>query len=205
MSKQTLWERLTKGAPILELEIYNPLAAKVGTFLTLDLLEFRNKPPVRLNGFAEYTRDRHKFVDYLLDGDVRLRIIPSDDRKRPFDCYLLQLDTTEQWSEGLFESLHDPVGFKIDYGNGTVDTFTRVNKLKDPREAVVKELIDENNDKKIQDEEVKTYSLKYWDFYMEAKDEANQSFFKFLFIELDENKQFTFYQGKEIDPNRVMI
>ncbi len=210
---QTLFERLMHGKTKPEETVYNPLEARVGNRFRIDTIEYRKGGPYSLTGLIEYTRNNgrdRKFTDYLFEG-FRLRVMPQISRKDkiPFCCYLIKESGREGWIPELYENLQSRTGvFNIHNGNQTDEYFRFLaegeSRPGSPHRATIRELIDQNLDGKIQEDEISSTELEYFDFYRELKDEADQVFNELLFVEHNlDDKTFLFLTGSEIIPERV--
>lgn len=208
---QTLFERLVHGKTKPEETIYNPLEARVGNRFRIDKIEFRSQTPYVLRGLSEYTRStngkEHKFTDYLFDN-FRLRIIPGE--KKQFSCYLLREDGREGWIPELYEDLNSSSGEFNIHQNGATEKFFRFLSEGEqipgsPHRAVERILLDENDDGKIQDSEISSFDIEYFDFYRELLDEIGYKYQEFLFVEHNlQDKTFLFLRGAEAIPENVI-
>jgi len=212
---QTLFERLAYGKTKPEDTIYNPLEAKVGNRFRIDTIELRAGGPYVLRGLAEYTRKENgkerKFTDYLFEG-FRLRIIPCARVTRQplqFNCYLLKDNAKEGWIPELYENLCDRSGEFNIHHDGVEDKYFRFlsegeKQAGSPHTAKVRELFDENLDGKVQENEISSTEMEYFDYFRELSDEANQKYNELLFVEHNlQDKTFLFLVGAEVIPERV--
>jgi hypothetical protein len=206
----------------VELSYYNPLHARVGAGVTIDLLPWRDLP-FRLVAIHEYRRviggQQFPFVDYVLQARplgkdpvvVRLRLNPVDDPEAAAGLthHVLLLQQTEDmpYNEELHRVVQDSTRtLQIRQDDQVQAEYTRINDVTTPYQAEVTILTDKNQDQRVQSDEIETQRLVYWDYWREVADEAGQPQREFLFVEMNEdNGWMQMWQGSAIDPQRVMV
>jgi hypothetical protein len=206
----------------LELSYYNPLRARVGAAVTIDLLPWRDLP-FTLVAIHEYRRgiegQQFPFADYVvqarpLGGDpvvLRLRLNPVDDPEQSAGVthHVLLLKRTEDmpYNEELHRVVQDGTRKLQILQDGQVQAeYRRINDVATPFRAEVTILKDKDQDHRVQSDEVETQRLLYWDYWREAPDEAGQPQGEFLFVEMNEdNGWMQMWQGNAIDPQRVLV
>lgn len=218
---RTLWEMLTSsfGDP-LEFQYYNPLHARVGQAVQIDEVELRD-----LQFFIEEIREYRRvidgrtflFTDYEIlaqrvnadDVWLRVRLSPTEDRGEggvSHHVLLMDLDEDMGYDEGLHQALNAGTGVLEITDSGEKQTFHRVNDVRDPYKAVVTILKDENQDKRVDSDEVEKRRIEYWDYVREIKDTAGQPMPEYLFVEMDtRDGWFQSWRGRLIDPRRVAL
>lgn len=215
---RTLFEILkTRLGPAAELQIYNPLKLKLGAQLQIDRLDYRDKD-YQIHEIEEYSRPAvnkdDKFVDYCLltkppTEDLKLRLspiaIPSNGL--PYQVVLLSLYYQCGYQEAIDSGLQnstDSETFEIDWEGKRV--YYRMNDLRTPHSCVVKTLSDPDGNGLVDDDEIVTSRVDYWDYHTELQDEANQTYLEYLFVETNtENGWWQIWRGVELNPEQVTI
>lgn len=219
---KTLWEMLLeKFEGPLELKYYNPLKAKIGTFITFDEIDYQDVQ-FRVQEIVEYKRKigRQEFlsVDYQLLGrplgkddiEARLRLVPVEypDRSggQTHTALLLHLDDEMDYSEDFHGVVTSDTGeFEVHEEGGETTTFYRINDLRQPYHARVTVLRDLDGDQKAERNEVDQRELDYWDYYRQLPGEGPPRL-EFLFVEMDrETGWFQIWRGGEIDLQRAFV
>lgn len=214
MSKgKTLWEMLLANLQgPAELQLYNPLKAKVGSAVTLDEVELRDyhffirevREYRRLLGEAEF-----RFTDYVLvarplnEEDVvyRLRLVPVDDPERAdgvtHHALLLSRYDDQAYSEPLHQAVTDTTKtFVVSEDGQEQAQFWRINDVGEPYRATVAVA---------RKDETETVSLEYWDYWRDTQD-AGVPLREYLFVEMDkESGWFQLWRGRDIAPQRVVV
>lgn len=222
---RTLWEMWCDwiSGPT-EMRYFNPLRAKVGASVTLDVLDYRDGL-YTVSEIREYTRaigqQTFKFVDYVLlarlTGDkpryIRLRVLPGETALtnvavNQCQALLLELDDEMGWDQGgeeLHQVVTDTTGrFAIHQDDVLVAEYWRVNDVLAPYDAQVAVLSDVNEDGSVTNNEVRAERIQYWDYWRETLDEANQTLLEFVIVELDQESGWTrIWNGISIEPTRV--
>ena len=220
---KTLWEMLTGlfASPV-EPRYFNPLRAKVGSPVTLDDVEWRDR-----NFFVREIREYRRTVggrqfasaDYLLaarslEGEetlLRLRVNPADDPGRPagltHHVLLLKRYDDLPYSEDLHRVVTDTTKkFQVLEDGQVKEEYTRLNDVAGSYRAHVAVLSDVNQDQKVEADEVQKQRIEYWDYWREVKDAAGQPLRQYLFVEMDaDSGWFQIWRGEEIDPRRVVV
>lgn len=192
-----LWN--TKAEP--RSTIHNPLDIKLRkTHVSINLVEFNNTPLLILS-LREYARkingNDHWFVDYTLDGDHkfinRIRCYPDG------QILLLSLYHEMLFNNELFNTLKGDTEFHItDDDNKIEEVYWRLRGKKDEEHCKVELDYGEGLEQK--------YEMDYWDFSRTTKDEANQDYEQFLFVEMDKDSgRFQMWRGKKIDRERITV
>ena len=201
----------------------NPLDVRLGDIVSLDCLDWRDLD-FQVTQFRVVTRkigrDEFPFTDYYLlhrgtgDDEVRciLRYIPLDepdpDAGRTHTVLLLhQVDEFEHNQEVL-DVLAQNAGYThfTPAPEGSEEEWVenqfpfRVNDLEIPYDCSVDLVKDENHDGEVEDDEVKSFSLTYWDFWRTVSAEGGGDTTEYLFVEVDQGDGWTeLFQGEEID------
>lgn len=220
---RTLWEMLLdKIQGPIEFRYYNPLHARIGSAVTLDEVEWRDKNFFVLS-IHEYKRSiggqDFRFVDYALVARslgedktlVRLRLMPVDDPDQEagvgHHVLLLRLDDDLPYDEGLHKVVNDGTKkFQVLEDDKVQAEYVRINDVGTPYRAELTIVRDVNRDKHVTRDEIEKRRVEYWDYWREVKDESGQPRREFLFVEMDgESGWFQIWKGNEVDPKRVMI
>jgi hypothetical protein len=220
---RTLWQMLVdKFSRPREYKLYNPLRARVGFGITIDLIEWRDLD-FSLCEIHEYKRriGRRVFVfsDYVIQAkplnqeevSVRLRLNPVENPQRSggitHHTLFLELVESLGYDKGLHKAVTDQTGkFQILEDGVVKEEYFRLNNLTTPYRAHVKSLIDIDRNRRITYNEVKERDVDYWDYGREVKDEAGQPVKQYLFVEMDTSDGwFELWQGEELDPKRVIV
>lgn len=194
---QTLWERLTRGP---EKQIENPANAKIGAIFTIDEIDYRNKTN-HLREIMEYKREingkEFVFVDYVFD-DFRLRFMPSTDDGVTHNIILLKKYDEMKFNESLDSVLREETGELVITENDNEEKYWRNNDVTSSYLAKINVLSGKNK--------LDTMNIEYWDFSRVTKDEADQDFTQYLFVELDKNYHMqTMWRGEEILAEKITI
>lgn len=195
--------------------VYNPIKAKVGSFVNLDVLDYRG-----LNFFVkeihEWKVSGNTFVDYVLlarpisggDKTCRLRLVPNTNLEEQFTHTAILLDKYDSlaYEEGLHNVVKDQKSdkFIVDEPEKKVhDEFFRVSSGSDGFEATVTVLCDLDGSGKVDQNEVKRHKTQFWDYSRNAKiDGVNTD--QFLFVEMNkDNGWFEIWKGAAINPSNV--
>lgn len=200
---KTLWQRLfgPRDVPTKLIERYNPLNVKSsGSIINIGLTEYDDRS-FFVKGIKEVSRKInkvvHKFADYDLEDHngekYRLRFYP--------DGQLLILDLYEdmKFSDDLWQiCLNDSEFHVTDNDNNIEEVYWRIGDVKTTQECKV--ILDDGSEK------TKEYRMDYWDYSRITKDEANQDFEQYLFIEMDKDSgRCKMWRGKVINRERIMV
>jgi hypothetical protein len=217
---RTLWEMWTgkKQVPVLE-RYFNPMKAKIGSTVTINDIDLKQYD-FSVTEIRQYARTiegkQYLFADYVLHaqplkGDavlLRLRVNPTGQTDGAPEHNVLVLRLYDEMAYD--KSFHDVVGDttrKIEVTeNNVAQTYTRINDVQGPYKATVSVLRDANQDGKVDEDEVATLQLDYWDYCRETPDEAGTPTVQFLFVEMDNSSGwFQLWRGEEINSQRVVI
>lgn len=205
----------------LELRQFNPLRAKIGGAVVIDDIEWRDRNFL-LREIRVYSRKiegkEFLFADYeaverTTKGEetlIRVRVNPAADAQYsgiPHQALLLSLEDDLAYDEGLHSVVKDTTKkFQILQDGRVTAEFTRLHDLSEPYHAEVTVLADENQNRRIDRDEVKTVRLDYWDYSRDVPDAAGQPRKEYLFVEMDTGDGwFQIWRGTEIDPNKVSV
>jgi hypothetical protein len=220
---RTLWEMLkAKLQGPVESQHYNPLRARIGGSVSINELDLRD-----LNFFIKEIREYRRriegrefvFTDYVLlarplQGDdvwLRLRLNPVAEPDRgsglTHDVLALQLDDEMGYSEEFHNVVNDTTKkFEVRQDGNLVAEYWRINDVASAYHATVAVIKDTNNDGRVDEDEVATVKVDYWDYWRETPDEAGQKFTEFLFVEMDKDSGwFQIWKGHAIDPQQVTL
>jgi hypothetical protein len=217
---RTLWEMWTgKKQPPVEERYFNPMKAKIGSALTINDIDLKQYD-FTVQEMREYKRTiagkDYLFTDYVLHaqplkGDavvVRLRVNPTGqtDGGPTHNVLVLRLYDEMGYDKGFHGVVTDTTK-KIEVtDNNVAQTYDRINGVQNPYKATVSVVRDVNQDGKVEEDEVETLQLEYWDYCRETKDEAGNETVQFLFVEMDATSGwFQLWRGEEINQTRVTI
>jgi hypothetical protein len=220
---KTLWEMLVEAfsSPV-EMRYYNPLKAKIGSFLTLEDLDLRDLD-FRVKEIRQYRRHLgerdYLFVDYVVLarpvggkevlGRLRLNPVENPDPAagKTHDALFLKLYDETPYSYELHQVVRDSTGlFQVIEDGKVTAEFHRLNNLRTAYRATVTIIEDLNQDGKVQSGEVRTHEVDYWDYWRDTTDEAGRPAKEFLFVELDkETNGFQIWRGRPIDLLRAFV
>lgn len=217
---RTLWEMFSDwlSGP-RELQQFNPLKAKMGSSVTIDDVEWRNRDFL-LTEFRVYRRmvegQEFLFADYVLterstkgeETTIRIRLNPTAEAHhtgQEHHALLLFLEEDMAYDEGLHGVLQDPSGlFRIEHDGKVTAEFTRLHGLRAPYITAVTVLTDDDHNKRVDRDEVKEIRLEYWDFERDVPDAAGNPEKEYLFAELDaKDGWFQIWRGREFDARRI--
>ncbi len=227
---KTLWQRWTEKPPkVEEYKYFDPLGVKVGGSITIDELDYRGLP-FFVREIREHKRpelgDAHTFTDYMLvaksisneEKSVRIRCFNLPEGDLPYQPVLLEQydqlahdENPDSDYQGLFNAVHDTTGkFDIKTDNEDVE-FYRPTKagggyqLSSYNAEVI--LVVECLKEGIADQSrIQRESLEYWDYSRTTKDEANQDYEEYVFVELNkENGWLMVWRGVELNPPNVVL
>lgn len=222
---KTLYEMLkTRLAASQETKIDNPLKVRIGGVMTINSIDYdglvfnvQTITEYRRSGASLGLRKDLTFTDYDLlarpygkdDVRVKVRLMPTEGKVAETSHNVLVLKVYDElpYNEGLHGVVK--AGTKVfDCFNDGVLTakYFRINDLNDPYTATLKVLKDEDGNGKVDEDEVATRTLEYWDYWREIKDEAGQAFNDYCFVEMDtETGYFQIWTGSEVDSSRVAV
>lgn len=221
----TLWQMLVrkfKGPePLKSTQIINPLKAKIGSSVVIDVLDYRD--------MTFFTKEIHEvsrvigtnnypFTDYVLlarpigkdDVSVKMRLMPSSSGDLTHNVVLLQ-KYDELGFDQDFRNLLDDEEFVITKEEVEVGRFWRINDVKNSYKCKLKVVNEqnENPEKPVTNATSTNYDgmeIEYWDYWREFTGEADQLTKEFLFIEMDIGTgYFTLWKGIEINANSVDV
>ncbi len=201
-NKRTLWQRIMgKGvAEPTAAPKYNPLGAKAFSPILIDLSGYTGKQLI-VKQTREVIRSinatEHKFADYDIEDEsnnkLRLRVFPEG------KILILDLYEDMQFSDDLWQICLNETEFHVtDNDNNVEETYWRIGDVKTTQECMV--LLDVGSDY------CKGYKMDYWDFSRITKDEANQDYEQYLFVEMDKDSgRFQMWRGQEINQSRITV
>ena len=229
MKGTTVFERWREKRRLEGLETeekyLNPLDAKLGDVVSLDVLDWREfdftvsqfRVVTRLIGGREFP-----FVDYYLlhrgldnEDETRclLRYIPLDepdpDSGQTHTVLLLKPQDEFEHDEEVVKTLKADSGytyFTPIKGGGPEDyneqVFpTRVNDIHLPYDCQVDVVKDENHDGEVGEDEVESHKLTLWDFWRTVSAEGGEDTTEYLYVEVDQEDGWTeLFVGEEVDP-----
>lgn len=225
--KLTLWDRLRGKKPpspepekAVEEKFYNPLDLRIGSFVTIDDPAFSDMEFI-VYEIVEYRRNINDkvffFNDYRLrtnpiDGEpvkAFLRLTPMAEPEGDISHYVVVglIDESEDssfgWSQDFENVVTDESGEFIVSDNGVDDIYYRYNDVEGSYQADLSIVRDENNDGKVEDNEVERQQIQYWDFWRKFINEGVEEI-EFLYVEENlDHHWYTIHIGREIDPVRV--
>ncbi len=197
------------------LTLNNPLDWRVGeaeTFAPANGAEFLEQL-FTVREIREYVRRlgarEFAFTDYLLEGArspgqdaalpaLRVRVIPQENGRN--ELLLLQLEDEFPFAEEFLAVVKDSTGVfeSKDDETGVVETFTRLNELREPWEVavlIVKATTPEGKAPRDQCDQAK---LEYWDYWREVVLGEGHVATEFLFVEMNkETGWFQIWRGRE--------
>ena len=221
---KTLWEMLVEyfqSGPV-ELRFYNPLKAKVGSFVTFDEFDLKDLD-FRVEELRESRRDirGREFLsaDYGLlarplgkpEVPVRLRLNPVENPERAGGlthyALLLRLDDEMAFTEDLHNILRDGTGeFRVLEDGEVKAVFTRVGGVLEPYRVRVAVVRDANFDQKVEKDEVERREIESWDYERETTGDGGVVKKEYLFVEMDrETGWFQIWRGHETDMQRALV
>lgn len=221
---RTIFEALAGRAPAAGVGPYNPLGARVGDPVRLDVLDYRDLLWRVEEVWAwEGTVGGRKWnlADYVIDADdapAVLRCVPdwAAGEARVEVLLLHQLWPEGRWGpapygddvRGALEALDDPTGELYRFrGTEAEERYWRVGGAV----PVVGEARAE-----AAGEAVRVGPFTYWDFHRDTTDEGGSTVREYLYGQLSGryegpdrirggDKTLVMYRGREIDPKRVAI
>jgi hypothetical protein len=224
MSKgRTLFEALTgQGKPAAG-SPYNPLGARVGQHVRLDLLDYRDalwEVEEVWSWDSSVGRSHHHMADYVIDADdapAVLRCVP-DGLNGTRVLFMWQLWPEGQWGPAAYsddvkaslEALNDESGELYRFrGTEQEERYWRLGGAV-PLSARV---LVEDSPKLVP---LNWMDYTYWDFHRVTKDEGGGDVTEYLYGQLSGkfktptrieggDKTLVLYRGVEVDPRRVTI
>jgi hypothetical protein len=217
---RTLWEMWTgKKQPAVEERYFNPMKAKIGSILNINDIDLKQYD-FSVKEIREYKRTiggkDYLFSDYVLHaqplkGDavlLRLRVNPTgqSDGSPTHNVLVLRLYDEMGYDKGFHDVVTDTTK-KIEVtDNNVAQSYDRINGVQDSYKATVSVVRDVNQDGKVEEDEVDTVQVEYWDYCRETQDEAGNPSVEFLFVEMDTTSGwFQLWRGEEINQGRVVI
>lgn len=218
---KTIWEmvkdRLSKNGS--DVPFLNPLDLRINTPVLVSKV---NGP--EFDGFTfsvkeirEYVRQidgkDFGFTDYVLAGTnaktfnpedsvtVRLRLVPNLAGAQ--DALLLRIYDELAFDPGFLEVLKDTTGiFEVrDNDSGTVETYSRINDLKDPYDAAVMVITGTTEGGKAPPGKVTSEKLEYWDYWREIEIGGGKTAKQYAFVEMNSDTGwFQIWRGTEFFP-----
>jgi len=217
---RTLWEMWTgKKQPAVEERYFNPMKAKIGSAVAINDIDLK-QCDFFVKEIREYKRTIEgklfRFTDYVLHaqplkGDavvLRLRVNPTGqtDGAPTHNVLVLRLYDEMAYDKGFHGVVTDTTK-KIEVAdNNVTQTYCRINDVQTFYKATVAVVRHANQDGKVEEDEVETIQVEYWDYWRETPDEAGNPTVEFLFVEMDTGSGwFQLWRGEEINPQRVVI
>jgi len=194
----------------------NPLDLRVGSAVPV---AYANGPEFAGYNFTvreirEYTRriqgQEFRFTDYVLCGvntksidagdtmTTRLRVVPNQAGAN--DSLLLRLCDEFEFAEDFLAVVKDTTGrFKItDDQSGVEASFSRINDLREPYEAVVLVVAETTSDGKAAAGKISPAKVEYWDYWRDAEIGSGKTAKEFVFVEMNsESGWFQIWRGRE--------
>lgn len=203
--------------------IYNPIGCKIGGVVKIDAIDYRDHR-FAVKEIQEYSLsiggNSHRMVDYHLlarpigqdDFNCCLRVVPDLDSKSKTThrALLLTLYDDLAYNDGLHEVVKDETKKFIIHDdtdpNAIVhDEFWRVNDVGVPYVCKIKTLRDSDKNGKVEESEVVTSSIEFWDYSRETDIECIQVE-EFVFVEMSKkNGWFKIWRGSEVNPERIEV
>lgn len=196
--KKTLWKHwFGKKQEKIEQKLiqpFNPLNAKIDSSVTLNIPNFNG--PYKIESITEVTcinNQKHKFIDYCISATFLLRVYPDG------KILLLEFYDSLDFDKNLLKICQESKEFHVtDKVNNNEEVYYRVGNLGKPHICIAK----------YQDEYIinNSYSIEYWDYSKTTKNEVNQGFEQFLFVEMDkESGSFQIWRGNKIQSSMVTV
>jgi hypothetical protein len=187
--------------------IYNPLSAQCGSFVAVDVLDFRGKN-YRIVEIQQYDPDlggKHfPLVNYVVRFDeevVRIRAVPFEERTK---VMLLSVYDDRAYDEGLHNTVRDnTLKFVVDDPQtGLHEEYWRVEDVRESYKARVTILRGSSADAS---PEISHAEVEYWDYWRQTEvDGAKVT--QYLYVEMNTNTGwFQIWRGMETDPGRILV
>ena len=215
---KTLWEMLVErihgGGNGAGIAFYNPLDLRVDSALNIS---HANGPEFAdfdftIQEMREYNRriggQEFRFTDYALRGvdkksfdanramSARVRVVPNQAGGQ--DSVLLRLYDEFAFAEDFLGVLKDDTGiFEVkDDESGEVETFTRINDLRDSYQAAVLAVSQTTPDGRAAKSSPR--KIEYWDYWRDVDLGGNKSAKEFFFVEMNSDSGwFQLWRGRE--------
>ncbi len=222
---KNLWQRFLdlfrKKEPVdtrpVEFRYHNPLELKIGGSVAFDHIPDLLGCNLIVKKIISYEtvigRQKFNHTDYLLQGLVdndrviyRLRVLADDRFEKGFQIILLFLDQSFGYSETFTEFLKDTsMELWQDNPDGSQRTYWRIDDVFNPYTATCTEISDIDKNGVIDQSEVETYEVTYWDYHRNTIDSNDQPLHEFLFVERQESSGwYDIYRGSEIRWFQIM-
>jgi hypothetical protein len=224
--ERSLWERLTgKNAPVsAEQRYYNPFGLTMGHRFRIDFLGLR-ETLFQLVALEEWDRGTQPMADYRLsrrefNGEETrtyvLRAVPREGapvgNRLPFVVVGLEpfyeCPADDSAVAGLLQGVNDPAGeFVVNPGSHDEKRYRRVGgPSKPPTQARATLLKDRDGDGFINDRELTSRRVEYWDFLRPASDKKEGNYDEYLVVQRDlTTGGFEVLIGPEIPPERILL
>lgn len=215
----TLWQMLVKmfkgSEPLKSTQIINPLKAKIGSSVVIDVLDYRDIT-FFIKEICEVSRtigkNNYPLIDYFLlakqikDEDVliKMRLMPSSSSNIDLQHNVVLLQKYDELVFNQdFRNLLNDEEFIITKDDVEIGRFWRINSVKNSYKCSSK-IINEVSEKSVED--TPQVKFEYWDYWREFQNEANQCNKEFLFIEMESDTgYFTLWKGIEISLGSVDV
>jgi hypothetical protein len=219
---KTLWEMLVArirgggGGNGAGIAFHNPLDLRVGSPVKIP---YANGPEwagydFTVQEIREYTRrigqQEFRFTDYVLRGvstksfdaaDVltaRVRVVPN--QAGSHDSLLMRISDEFAFAEDFLAVVKDDTGiFEVkDDESGAIETFSRINDLRESYEAAVLVVTGTTPDGKAATGKVTPVKIEYWDYWRDADIGAGKTAKEFVFVEMNSDTGwFQIWRGRE--------
>lgn len=194
--QQTLWQHWIKKTDGSKKDTSSPssirniLGLKIGQYITIDVLDYRDAD-YKILDVDELCREigDEKFYsnEYMLMDDLRLMV--GDNFSESKTCQICRLEDQFPFDEGFLETVNDAMtsSFKFDDGSeffpGELKTPACVQGMNGRLEKIV---------------------MNVWTFSRLAKDEAGQTFAETLMVRQDdETGWFQLWRCTDVDSSRI--
>lgn len=203
-------------------KIYNPIGCIIGSVLKINFLDYISYRFV-VTEIRDYTvqlgNREYKMVDYVLQARAagqesffcRLRLVPDDDDASTLSHRTMMMNQYDDmpYSEELHQVVKDDtLQFIIENDDPNEPErleFWRVNDVRMAFEAKVRILADENRDGKLEESEVTTATIDFWDYFRNTEVDGDPAD-EFLFVEMDKKDGwFSIWRGLEVEAFQVDV
>lgn len=206
---------LNGDSPREESKIFNPIGSKIGNNILIDSLDYRG-----LNFFVKEIREhtvilsskKYRFVDYILaacslKGDdvlVKLRLLPQN---ASYKAVVLHLYDEFGYNDDFKAVVNDKSKkFNVDDDEINLhEEYWRINDVGISLESRYLSLVDENNDGKVNANELISGKMEFWD-YSRLTTIDSVEIEQFLFVEMNkEDGWFQIWRGTEVPSEKIEV
>lgn len=206
----------------VELRFYNPLEAKIGQVLDIDIDDDRGSYRGKDYVIKEILECRHAIggksffhTNYIAkwmdptgseEDKISLRLIPIDDPVKgsgiTHRVVLLKLDAEFEYDEKFETHIKGGVlQVNLEDEDDTILYYHRRNDIRDIMNVDIAIIKDENNDGMVEESEVERQSIRLWDFERKDGDDI-----EYMFVEMDKQTGwFALWLGKEISQTSIHL